>query len=195
MRKISLVLLSIGALLALSIYWQGPASADGPLGAPPDGFGKKVAGVSLSWGTLTEFNGYPVDPPVPWSCIATLSADGTGMVWADAAYDSALGFRGPQHVAWKRIGQRQILIKHLVFNYAPGPDPPAGTLVSISRNTGFAEFNPEFTEYGGTWSQETFTPEQMLGEDLEGPGDPNYEGEPIGTMSGEYWGTALEVRP
>ena len=48
MRKVSLVLLSIGALLALSLYWQGPASAEGTKLAPPEGFGKKIAGPGMT---------------------------------------------------------------------------------------------------------------------------------------------------
>lgn len=65
MRKALLILLSIGALLALQFLWQGPATAqDGqmqtpvlttespqgsPDGARPKGFGKKIGGTYLMW--------------------------------------------------------------------------------------------------------------------------------------------------
>ena len=78
MRKISLVLLSIGALLALSIYWQGPASADRMGPAPPEGFGKKIAGTYLMWGEWV-----PTEPVFP--ILLTINADGTMLSTSSAA--------------------------------------------------------------------------------------------------------------
>ena len=194
MRKISVVLLSIGALLGLSIYWQGPASADGMNPAPPEGFGKKIAAVSLCYGTVDDPNGVPL---AWWGNTVHLEADGTGSISHTGAFNgNGDGFSAPTHVAWKKIGHRQIMVKHLAFNYAPpGGDVPAGTLASVSRNTGVIEFSSDFTEYWGTWIGEYFDPDIMLGEGFQGPVDPNTELDPMFTLEGRFWGTVLEVKP
>jgi len=197
MRKISLVLLSIGALLALSIYWQGPASADGTLGGPPEGFGKKIAAVSLCFGTVDDPNGVPL---AYWANTVHLEADGTGSISHTGAFNgNGDGFSAPTHVAWKKIGLRQIMVKHLAFNYAPPSDDPnapaAGTLASVSRNTGVIEFSSDFTEYWGTWIGEYFDPDIMLGEGFQGPVDPNTDLPPMFTLEGRFWGKTLEVTP
>jgi len=117
MRKISLVLLSIGALLALSIYWQGPASADGISPAPPEGFGKKIAG---SW--YDEFMHYPnwpdEDGAWPGTGVLTLGADGT-LAW------SSVGPVGDQAGGgtWERTGQREITLTVLIMGFAADPIP------------------------------------------------------------------------
>jgi hypothetical protein len=212
MRKISLLLLSIGALLALSFYWQGPVIAQDrqtetpapPADLPGDNpedwgnwlFAQKVAGTSLSYGTVDEVGGQPIEP-VWWTNTVTLHADGTGLLSSNGTFNGIPEFPGlsnPVYAAWERIGWRTIRVKHLVFNFAP--DPTAGTLASIARNTVLLEFNRDFTQYEGTWVSEYFAPEQLLGPELHGPATPNTTEAPAyGTAGGDFWGTVLKVTP
>ncbi len=87
MRKITLILLSLGALLSFSLYWQGPANAQDPQRLEPlsptevpEGdacwgwggwFGKRIAGTYLMW---AEWD--PVTEPV-FPILLTIDADGT----------------------------------------------------------------------------------------------------------------------
>lgn len=122
MRKISLILLSIGALLALSFYWQGSVVAqdaqtevavgrtDLPGESPEDWgnwfFGQRVAGVSLSWWFVDELGGLPVDPIWGHSTV-TLNADGTASLSDTSDFNGHpvfAGFNTPIHAVWERIG-------------------------------------------------------------------------------------------
>ncbi len=204
MRKISLALLTIGALLAVSLYWQGPASAQVTKLVPAGGFGKKVAGISLSNWTLEEVNGEPL-PEEFWlrgTSGATFTSDGTAMITSSGdfnglAADGFPGFYTATHGAWERTGPRGMMVKRLVMAFSAGPEPTEGTLLMVARTTVSLEYNTDFTEYEGTWLGEYFAPEQMCGPEFLGrPVTPGTTDPPLyGTAGGEFWGTMLEVNP
>ncbi len=191
MRKISLVLLSIGALLALSIYWQGPASADGISSAPPDGFGKKIAG---TW--YDEFMHYP-DPGEPWpgKGLVTFGADGTVTF-------SSVGPVGDQAGGgtWEKTGQREITATVLIMTFAADPivgtcvggeqdgeqcddqgDCPDGVCVlqhshshaCTGRSRIVFEFDQDFQTATGDGCTDAFWPDQDPLYQAEDPDDPN----------------------
>ena len=186
MRKISLVLLSIGALLALSIYWQGPATAQDlqietpgvPLDLPRDTetcwgdwwFAQKVAGTYLMW---AEWD--PETEPV-FPMILTINAEHTMVSTSSAALgrDDHDLFRLRQniHTTWERTGQRELTTRHLMFMH-----DPAGPLEIIIRTTGVWNFDHDFEEFSVQFDASLFTPDQLMGEDLRQP-NPNYEGAP-----------------
>jgi hypothetical protein len=203
MRKISLVLLSMGALLALSFIWQGPASAQDPKLVPPEGFGKRIAGISLSNWSLDEVNGEPL-PPEYWiwgASTCTFTSDGTATITNSGDFNglAAVGFPGyytVSHGAWERTGPRAMTLKRLVMGFSAGPEPAEGTLLLIARTTVTLEFNADLTEYEGRWLGEYFDPEQMCGPGLQGPVTPDTQEDPTyGTAGGGFWGTMLEVNP
>ena len=115
MRKISLALLTIGALLAVSLYWQGAASAQELKPVTPEGFGKKIAG---SW--YDEFMHYPDpnDPNNSWpgTGVLTFGSDGT-LTW------SSLGPVGDQAGGgtWEKTGRREITLTVLIMGFTPDP--------------------------------------------------------------------------
>ena len=180
MRKISLVVLSIGALLAVSIYWQGPASADGTLGVPPEGFGKKIAG--------TWLNTFQVDGGEPGTTITTQNADGTAVTSAGNAFlglgDPGVAIQNVFHQTWKRSGPRQLTFRHLLYAYLPTD----GTLVFIVRATGQAEYDSDFEYSTGVLTAEFFWPEQLLD-----PLDPNTEEDPYLSIEATFTGRRLHV--
>jgi len=167
MRKVSLVLLSIGALFALSLYWPGPASADGAGGVPPEGFGKKVAGTYLMW---AEWD--PETEPV-FPLIVNINADGTMVSTSSAALgrDNPDLFRLRQniHTTWERTGQRELTTRHLMFMH-----DPAGPLEIIIRTTGVWNFDDDFEEFSVQFEASLFLPTQLMGEDLRQP-NPNHD--------------------
>jgi hypothetical protein len=216
MRKISLILLSLGALLALPFIWQSPATADASLGspAPPDGFGKKAAGLSLYRGNV-EWVGDPNtsvfeawgmqsdDPALQVAGLVHMHADGT--LLATRSSDN-FARSGPLYGTWERIGPRTVRVKQLIFNFADpdsvDPSHPITMLTGIVRNTTEFTFNEEFTSYEGTWVMEEFLPEQMTGADLLGPLTPNTDAVPLGgplgdgnILGGWFGGEVVEVTP
>ena len=185
MRKISLILLSLGALLALSLCWQGAASAQDPqLNTPraptdaPGGemcwgnwwFNQRIAGTYLMW---AEWD--PVTEPV-FPIILNISADGTMLSTSSAA----LGRGDPEffflrqnfHTTWERTGLREVTSRHMLFmHYADG------TLAFIVRTTGVWNFDEEFEEFSVQFEASLFDPTQLMGEDLREP-NPNSEEAP-----------------
>lgn len=130
MRKISLILLSMGALLAVSLFWQGPASAQDPQMntplAPTD-----APGGDMCWGNwwlgrriagsyYDEFMHYPNWPDEagawPGTGILTFGADGT-LTW------SSLGPVGDQAGGgtWEKTGYREITATVLIMGFTPDP--------------------------------------------------------------------------
>jgi len=174
MRKISLILLSIGALLAVSLYWQGPASADPGRDA---GAGQGIAGVWLGW---FEWEGY--DPPIepPTAVILTIDPQARTIT---ATSSAALGRGDPNtfslrsafRMTYERTGQNEVATRHLMFMHTPD-----GALLFIIRTTGELTFSREgdshdFDRLDGVLEAELFTPDQLLGVELRGPITPNTE--------------------
>jgi hypothetical protein len=196
MRKISLVLLSIGAVLALSLYWHGSATAQDPQIEEPNGpvypggdtttgwgdwwFGQRIAG--------TWLNTFEVPGAEPGTTITTQNADGTAVTAAGNAFlglgDPGIALQSTFHQTWKRTGCRQLTFGHLVYGYRPTD----GTLLFIVRATGQAEYDSDFEESNGVLTVEFFWPEQLLD-----PLDPNTEEEPFLSVDATFTGRRLHV--
>jgi hypothetical protein len=165
MRKISLILLSLGVLLALSLCWQGAATAQAPKLVPPEGFGKQIAG---SW--YDEFMHYP-DGGDPWpgKGILTFGADGT-LAW------SSVGPVGDQAGGgtWEKTGCREITVTVLIMGFTPDPivEDEYGNLVHshsqvwTGRSRIVFEFDEDFQVATGNGCTDVFWPDQdPLGDD------------------------------
>lgn len=185
MRKISLMLLSMGALLALSLFWQGPASAQDPQTleplAPTDmpgdmcwgnwWFGERIAGTYLMW---AEWD--PVTEPV-FPILLTIDANGTMLSTSSAA----LGRGDPEffflrqnfHTTWERTGWRELTTRHMLFMHNAD-----GTLLFIVRTTGVWNFDNDFEEFTVQFEASLFDPTQLMGEDLRQP-NPNSDEAPV----------------
>jgi hypothetical protein len=184
MRKISLILLSMGALLALSFVWQGPASAQNPQMnapiAPTDlpgdsacwGWGDYLFGQRIAGSYLNTF-------AIPSSgatgtTMTTLAADGTGIVtpgnmFAGVAGEPGVAFAGPYHTVWERTGWREITWRHMFYGY----NNQTGEIVFIIRADGTTIFDEDFGGSHGDMIYEVFAPDQLLD-----PLDPNFDDEP-----------------
>jgi len=195
MRKISLVLLSIGAVLALSIYWQGPATAqdtqmEGPAGPvypggdPTTGwgnwwFGQRIAGTYLCY---FEWEDNPYDPATPM--IITIDPHGEIVGTGADAFGRGLppefcSLRSNAHWTWERTGCREIASRHLMFLYDCS-DEGYGTLTYIIRTTGAWEFDDDLEGFSADLTAELFSPEQLTGPELRGPLTPNTDEDPDG---------------
>lgn len=202
MRRISPVLLTVAALLALSFSWQEPASAQMPKMEAPaeqldpswgsaqasrDGLGKKIAGTYLA-----QFEFPVTEPPAPM--IVTIDAGGT-MVSTSSA---ALGRGAPElfllrqniHTTWKKTGRRELTTRHLLFLHNPD-----GSLLWIVRTIGVWRFDEDLDSFNGEFTAEIFLPEQLAGPELRGPMTPNTTEPPaIGVFpGGTFQGKRLEV--
>ena len=168
MRKISLALLTIGALLAVSLYWQGAASAQELKPVTPEGFGKKIAG---SW--YDEFMHYPDpnDPNNSWpgTGVLTFGSDGT-LTW------SSLGPVGDQAGGgtWEKTGRREITLTVLIMGFTPDPivEDENGDLVHshshvwTGRSRIVFEFDSDFQVATGNGCTDAFWPgDDPLGDD------------------------------
>jgi hypothetical protein len=158
MRKISLILLSIGVLLAVSLCWQGLASADGTKLDPPEGFGKKIAG---SW--YDTFMHYPDEgDPWPGKGILTFGADGT-VTW------SSVGPVGDQAGGgtWEKTGYQEITATVLIMGFTPDPiiEDAEGNLVHshshiwTGRSRIIFEFDEDFQTVTGDGCTDVFWPD------------------------------------
>ena len=175
MRKISLILLSMGALLALSLCWQGPASAQELNLVPPEGFGKKIAG-----SYLMSFR-FPPDYPNPTTGQLTINVDGTYTAFPEAAFGrdcpAATRFRSAWHGTWERIGERTIKMRAYIYAHSgvynhDDPDDPLsllGETAWIARQNPVAEFDEEYECFTGDISTEIFLREQLFLPDPEEP--------------------------
>jgi len=130
MRKISLILLSLGALLSVSLYLQGPATAQDPqMNAPraptdaPGGdmcWGDWSLGRRIAGSYYDEFMHYPNWPDEggawPGTGVLTFGSDGT-LTW------SSLGPVGDQAGGgtWERTGWREITATVLIMGFTPDP--------------------------------------------------------------------------
>ena len=142
------------------------------------------------------------DPSLQVTGVVHFHADGTML--ASLSMDD-YNPRSPLFAAWERIGPRTVRVKHLILEYADpaavDPSHPITMLTEIVRNTVEFTFSEDFKSYEGTWVQEYFLPEQLAGEDLLGPLNPNTTEAPLGgdgagsIMGGWFGGVALEVTP
>jgi hypothetical protein len=167
MRKISLILLSMGALLAVSLYWQGTATAQDPKLDIPGGFAKRIAGSYLNTWEIPSTG-------ETGTTMTTFSADGTGVsssgsMFAGLTGEPGIAFQGPYHSVWERTGRREITWRHMFYGY----NNETGELVFIIRADGTSIFDEDFRGSHGDLIFEVFAPEQLLD-----PLDPNFDGEP-----------------
>jgi len=188
MRKISLILLSVGAVLTLSLYWQGPATAQDPQIEEPAGpvyppgdtatcwgdwwIGRKIGG---SW--YDEFMHYPnwpdQDGAWPGTGVLTLGADGT-VTW------SSLGPVGDQAGGgtWERTGWREITVTVLIMGFGADPitEDDEGNLIHshshlwTGRSEIVFELDDDFQAAFGIGCTDAFLPgEDPLSEDPNAP--------------------------
>jgi len=204
MRKISLVVLSIGALFALSLYWQGPATAQdlqmqeaaGPVypGGDTDtcwwswGFGKKVAG-----SYLIVFP-FPPDNPDPTTGQLTINVDGTYTVFSEAAFGRnnppESRWRSAIHGAWERTGQYTIKMRGFIYAH----DDLTGATAWIARQNPVAEFDEEYEGFTGDISTGIFLRDQLFDPDDGFAPNPNTEDDPVSGPWPGYWeGTRIHV--
>jgi len=188
MRKVSLVLLSIGALLALSLCWQGPASAEGPKLAPPEGFGKKVAG-----SYLIVFL-FPPDNPDPTTGQLTINVDGTYTAFSEAAFGRnnppESRWRSAIHGAWERTGERTIKMRGFIYAH----DDLTGATAWIARQNPVVEFDEEYEEFTGDISTGIFLRDQLFDPNDAFAPNPNTEEDPAyGPFPGYWEGTRIHV--
>lgn len=174
MRKISLLVLSIGALLALSFYWQGPATArdvqtttasspsDLPGENPEDCWGNWFFGLRIAGGWYDEIM-HPGTPPWPGTAVVTFGADGS------LTYKS-VGPVGDQAGVgtWKRTGYRQITAELLLMGFQADEitGNAFGELVHshshqwTCRSIIVFDFDWDFQTATGTGCTDCFWPEQ-----------------------------------
>jgi hypothetical protein len=193
MRKISLILLSMGALLAASLYWQGPASAQVPKLVPPEGFGKKIAG-----SYLMSFR-FPPDYPNPTTGQLTINMDGTYTAFPEAAFGRdcppASRWRSAWHGTWEKTGERTIKMRGFIYAH----DADTGETFWIARQDPMAEFDEEYESFHGDISTQIFTREQLFLPDPEPPEgglipNPNTDEDPAyGTYPGVWVGQRIHV--
>jgi hypothetical protein len=182
MRKISLILLSMGALLAVSLYWQGPASAQDPPNLdPPEGFGKKIAGSYLNTYVIPSTG-------ETGTTMTTLEADGTGIVTAGNMFlglGGEVAFQGAYHTVWERSGRREITWRHMVYGY----HNQTGEIVFIIRADGTTYIDEDFGGTHGDLIFEVFAPEQLLD-----PLNPNFDEDPAyGSDYATFVGKPLRI--
>ena len=181
MRKISLVLLSIGALLALSFYWQGPATAQdpqterlpGPPGDPTSGWGDWWIGQRIAGSWYDEFMHYPnwpdEDGAWPGTGIVTFGADGTVTF-------SSIGPVGDQAGGgtWERTGWREITATVLIMAFTPDPiieddegnHTHSHSLACTGRSRIIFQFDRDFQTATGDGCTDAFAPGQDPLEDV-----------------------------
>lgn len=220
MRKITLILLSMGALLSLSLYWQGSASAQDPqINTPlaptdaPGGdmcwgnwwFGQRIAG-----SYLMSFR-FPPDHPDPTTGQLTINADGTYTAFPEAAFGRlnppGTRFRSAWHGTWERTGWRTIKMRGYIYAHSgvynsEDPNDPLsafGDTAWIARQDPVAIFDSDFESFHGDISTEIFLREQLFLPDPEPPEgglipNPNTEDEPAyGTYPGFWVGQRIHV--
>jgi hypothetical protein len=190
MRKISLILLSVGALCAVSLCWQGLATAEGTRLDPPQGFGQRIAGVWLAW---FEWEGY--DPAIepPTAAVLTINDNLEMTGTSGAAYGrddpARYSLRNTWHVTAKMTGPRELTERHFIFMYTA-----EGELFIIIRSTGVFIFSQDFEQLDGTVTAEAFMPEQLLGPDLRGPIRPNLDDPEEPPFYGTYPGGVIHAK-
>jgi hypothetical protein len=171
MRKISLILLSMGALLALSFSWHGPASAQdaqmqlpaAPTGLPEDmSLWDWTLGCRIAGSYYDEFMHYP-DGGDPWpgTGVLTFGADGT-LTW------SSVGPVGDQAGGgtWERSGWREVTATVLIMGFTPDPiiEDEGGNLVHshshvwTGRSRIIFEFDDDFQAATGDGCTDVFWP-------------------------------------
>jgi hypothetical protein len=183
MNRISLVLLSVAALLVISCTQEPPEAGSASAEREgPAALGERIAG--------TWLGSYVIDAQASsrTAFIATYHADGTAVTTSErmfgAGHPDRHGLSSTSHVQWEATGSREIRWRVLHFGH-----DAEGKLTYISRSHGTREFDEAFESSRGAFRVEVFAPEALLD-----PLDPNSAtAEPIATAKGTDEARRLHV--